>query len=209
MKQALLLCAVLLAGPALAQVPTHVCLTGGTQGGTYSSCPKITCGIPPDLSTLTRTIVGGKQQWQPWSTIPPSGSVIACTAAGEKWSTKAASGIVVTPAPPPPPSQPPPTAPPVGTGDALTWATAVSITPVTSYRVYVGTASGVYAPPVDVGLARRYEYPAAPGTYYFVVTALNASGESAFSAEVSKTVRPPSVFRCATADLTVTCTYSP
>lgn len=63
------------------------------------------------------------------------------------------------------------------------------------YKVYVGTASGQYGPPVDVGLTAT---PTAPthdvepledGTYFFAVTAYDASGnESGFSNEVSKSI---------------------
>lgn len=63
------------------------------------------------------------------------------------------------------------------------------------YKVYMGTASGQYGPPVDVGLTatpqapRHVIEPLADGTYYFVVTAYDQSGnESGFSNEDSKTI---------------------
>lgn len=55
------------------------------------------------------------------------------------------------------------------------------------YRLYRGTASGFYSAPVDLGIATRYELSDLElgTTYYFALSALNASGlESAKSAEV-------------------------
>jgi hypothetical protein len=58
------------------------------------------------------------------------------------------------------------------------------------YRVYVGTASGTYGSPVDIGNVTAYTVTGlGPGTYYFAVTAYNASGlESGFSNEVFATI---------------------
>lgn len=59
------------------------------------------------------------------------------------------------------------------------------------YRMYVGTASGEYGEPIDVGLTTTYTVTGLlPGrTYYFAVTAYNTSGlESGKSNEVSYTV---------------------
>jgi BACON domain-containing protein len=61
---------------------------------------------------------------------------------------------------------------------------------VAGYKVYVGTASGVYGPPINVGNVTSYVLNnLAPGTYYFVVTGYNGSGaESTPSNEVTKTI---------------------
>jgi hypothetical protein len=59
------------------------------------------------------------------------------------------------------------------------------------YRFYQGTASGCYSAPFSLGKTTQYELKnLEPGsTYYFAITALNASGhESAFSEEVSYSV---------------------
>src|SRR5205085_7771374 len=56
------------------------------------------------------------------------------------------------------------------------------------YKVYIGTASGVYTTTIDVGNVTTYTVTGlAPGaTYYFVVTAYDTGGlESGFSNEVS------------------------
>jgi fibronectin type 3 domain-containing protein len=61
---------------------------------------------------------------------------------------------------------------------------------ITGYKVYVGTASGVYSTPIDVGNVTSYTLIGlTPGTvYYFVVTTYDSSGiESVFSNEVSGT----------------------
>ena len=59
---------------------------------------------------------------------------------------------------------------------------------VTSYKVY-SRMGATYATSVDVGNALTYTLSGLPaGTWYFVVTALNNSGESAFSNEVSKVI---------------------
>jgi hypothetical protein len=62
------------------------------------------------------------------------------------------------------------------------------------YRLYQGTSSSFYSAPVSLGKTTQHEFTdLEPGaTYYFAITALNASGhESAFSEEVSYTVPIP------------------
>lgn len=59
------------------------------------------------------------------------------------------------------------------------------------YRVYYGTASGVYNPAIDVGNTTSYTFSGLlPNTtYYFAITAYDTSGnESAFSTEISMIV---------------------
>jgi hypothetical protein len=60
-------------------------------------------------------------------------------------------------------------------------------TDLAGYRIYVGTASGVYGAPIDVGLATTYTVTNLQSghTYYFAVSARNAAGqESGKSNEV-------------------------
>lgn len=68
----------------------------------------------------------------------------------------------------------------------LAW-NAVSDATVAGYRVYVGTASGVYASPVDVGKVTTCTITGLQGgrVYYFVVSAYNQVGEGTVSNEVS------------------------
>ena len=88
----------------------------------------------------------------------------------------------------------------VASGSAtLSWTpptTNTNGTPLTNlagYRVRWGTAAGNYPNAVTLnnpGLATYVVGNLAPGTYYFVVTALNSSGtESQFSNMASKTIR--------------------
>lgn len=79
---------------------------------------------------------------------------------------------------------------------SLLWAGTATVqwkpnseTDLQEYRVYSGTASRIYGPPVSVGLATSYTFNNLTGgvTYYFAVTAVDTSGnESGYSAEVSK-----------------------
>jgi hypothetical protein len=89
---------------------------------------------------------------------------------------------------PVPTSTPGPT-PPVlsGTSATLSW-NETSSDPVVSFNMYVGTTSGVYAAPINIGNVLTYTLMGLnPSTTYFVaVTALDAAGkESLKSNEVS------------------------
>ena len=55
------------------------------------------------------------------------------------------------------------------------------------YKVYVGTSSGVYGSPTDIGRVTTYKPPGLQPntTYFFAVKAYNSTGESGFSNEVS------------------------
>jgi hypothetical protein len=72
---------------------------------------------------------------------------------------------------------------------SLAWD--ASVTPeVTGYKVYYGNSSGVYGTPITIGNQTSYTVTGlTAGTYYFAVTAFDASGnESDFSNEVSKII---------------------
>jgi hypothetical protein len=58
------------------------------------------------------------------------------------------------------------------------------------YKIYVGTAAGVYGTPITIGTQATCTVTGlTPGTYYFAVTAVNTAGlESGFSNEVSTTI---------------------
>jgi hypothetical protein len=61
---------------------------------------------------------------------------------------------------------------------------------VSGYRIYSGTASGVYGTPLDVGKTTSHVFTSlSSGTHYFTVTVYDSSGsESIFSNEVNKVV---------------------
>ncbi|MFW9914323.1 MAG: SBBP repeat-containing protein [Candidatus Thorarchaeota archaeon] len=73
----------------------------------------------------------------------------------------------------------------------LSWAPPLvdGGTTITSYRVYRGTSSGIYAliGVVTTGMSFNDTTVASGTTYYYVVTAINAIGEGVFSSEVSIT----------------------
>ncbi len=91
---------------------------------------------------------------------------------------------------------------------ASCWAADLTIfwTPNTEsdlagYKIYVGTAPGVYGTPIVIGPQTEYTITGlADGTtYYIAVTAYNTAGlESDFSNEVSKTTpgTPPATNKC-------------
>ena len=75
---------------------------------------------------------------------------------------------------------------------SLSWT--ASTTPNVTYNVYRTTTSGVYSGPlVSTGTATIYtDFAVAAGqTYYYVVTADNSSGESAYSTPSQATVPTP------------------
>jgi len=76
----------------------------------------------------------------------------------------------------------------------LTWGGSSS-TDTAGYRIYYGTMSGSYTQArgsgINTGSATRFTVTGLQGgrTYYFAVTAYDSAGnESAYSAEVSKTL---------------------
>jgi len=72
----------------------------------------------------------------------------------------------------------------------LTWNASTSST-VAGYNVYMGTASGVYGPPINVGNVLTYQVLnlQSSTTYYFCVTDYDSSGnQSVCSNEVSKSI---------------------
>lgn len=72
----------------------------------------------------------------------------------------------------------------------LSWVASVS-TATTGYRVYYGTAPGTYnqafGSGISAGSGTSYTVTGLTGgvTYYFAVTAIDGSGESAYSTEAS------------------------
>ena len=121
------------------------------------------------------------------SSSPPPTGVGSPSGSGTVTPPPSGGGTVT----PPPASS---TTPPPSSGSTLpaatlTWTASTSST-VTGYRIYYGTTSGTYTNHIDVGNITQYAIQTLPaGTYYFAVTAYDASGgESADSNEVSKAV---------------------
>lgn len=81
--------------------------------------------------------------------------------------------------------------PPISTGAlGLTWS-ANTESDLAGYKVYVGTQSGVYGPPISVGNVTAYQLNSLTmnTTYFVSITAVDTAGnESLHSAEVSKSI---------------------
>ncbi|MDZ4733692.1 MAG: fibronectin type III domain-containing protein [Nitrospirota bacterium] len=83
-----------------------------------------------------------------------------------------------------------PTVTGTSTTATLSW-NPVTSTNMAGYKVYMGTASGVYGTSTDVGNATSYTLNnlTLGTTYYFSLTSYNTSGsESLYSNEVSKSI---------------------
>lgn len=84
-----------------------------------------------------------------------------------------------------------------GSAARLVGATTLAWSPnqerdVAGYRVYYGTASRTYGPPITIGNVTAYTLGnlAVGATYYFAVTAYDTAGyESGFSNEVHQIIR--------------------
>lgn len=137
-----------------------------------------------------------------YTTGEPGNHVMKVVFAGDGLHKKAqrAEGFTVTPAESPDPGDPPPGSVPNapflisavgGTGVvSLMWTTpADGGSPITGYRVYRGFQSGVYDLLTELPVQNTYEdvtvVSAIP--HFYVVTALNAVGESANSNEFAVT----------------------
>ena len=99
------------------------------------------------------------------------------------WYTKVVPvTLIISPA-----TQPPP--PPTTSTATLAW-NAVTGTPVSGYKVYVGEAPRLYTRTINVSTTSSTVNSLVVGrTYYFAVTAYNSAGESTPSNEVSKTIQ--------------------
>lgn len=89
-------------------------------------------------------------------------------------------------------------APAFGEDVTLVWDPNTEVD-LAGYKVYYGTASGVYASPVTISVQTTYTIKnLSPGTYFFAVTAYNTAGrESGYSNEVTKTVAATSaIYKC-------------
>lgn len=177
---------------------TAVTTTAGTSNATSSAAtsqasakPSVAAAVPGigPGTTVSPGVATGRGLQRLTTEMPGLTQLMAPT-------------VAVSSAPPqPPPSslpsatQPAPAPPPPpGTGTAtLSW-TLNSETDLAGYKVYVGTASGLYnypGSPFAVGVTSSYTITGLPSgqTYYFAISAYDSSGsESGLSSEVSKSI---------------------
>ena len=191
--------------------------TANTKGTTPTATAPV---MRATAAPLPRTPSTGSAMVPPNSTIPFAGAAgVRAAASARSGSAPSSSGsrsasnllrnsaianllqppapVVAPPSLPPSstsPSTPLPSPPSTSTGSAtLTW-TANSEPDVAGYKIYVGTASGIYSFPGSAFVTGKvtsytvYNLPKGQ-TYFFAMSAYdNAGNESPLSAEISKSL---------------------
>ncbi len=187
MPRLLLALLMLLPLAGLAQQKTILC-PSVAPGTAYEACTRQVCAIPTADTDIVLTDVAGKKTFERLSTVPPTGAMFACGVQPVKWTTRTGLGLSSTEPPPVPPAPAPILV--AGIGDTLWW----NAEPLAaSYRVYQGSATGTYGGPLSVTATRYALAGLPPGTYYFSIGAVDASGtEIARSSEISFTQPAPS-----------------
>lgn len=177
------------AAPSAAKAPLAGALAGVSP--VHTVAPGATAASGRGLQRLTAQLPGLTQLMAPTvsvSTPLPS----PAPSPGNPSSDPSTSQP--PPSPPPSATPPPPSAPAPGRGSAtLTW-TLNSETDLAGYKIYVGTAPGLYTysgSPFMIGVAGTYTIAGLPSgqTYYFAISAYDYFGaESTLSTEVSKSI---------------------
>ncbi len=156
---------IVLSWTASAGATTYNVKQGTAPGGPY---PTVFSGII--TTTFTST---GLTNGTPYYFV-----VTAQNAGGESGNSNEATAVPVVPPPPPPPAPTGLGAAPGNTQATLTWTASSG---ATSYNVKRGTAPGGPYPTVFTGIATTSFTNTGltnGTTYYYVVTAQNAGGES-------------------------------
>lgn len=140
----------------------------GTSSGSY--------GSPVDVSNVTSYQVTGLTNGTPYYFV-----VTAYNAGGE---SSVSNEISVTP------QNPAPSAPALNSvtpGDQAATLSWGAVSGATSYKVKYGTSTGTYTQTITAGNVTSYQVINLTNAtiYYFVVTAVNANGESSVSNEIS------------------------
>jgi Putative Ig domain/Galactose oxidase, central domain len=171
-------------------------LPNATESVPYAQNITATGGVPPfDFQILVGSVPPGISLNTLGPTlaqlngIPTSSGIFHFTVQGSDSSSPAQiyyEDLTLTVLPQPPTAL---TVGPGGPSQAiLQWATSISVD-VVGYRVYRGTSSGSYNTIIDAGSGTLYTDTPGTGTWYYVVTAVGASGvESSRSNEVVITV---------------------
>ncbi|MFZ2948581.1 MAG: DUF5666 domain-containing protein, partial [Desulfuromonadaceae bacterium] len=169
--------------------PTQVNVSWGAVTGavSYNIYWSTTTGVTPATGTLIANATSPYSHTGRTASTPYFYVVTAVNAAGE--SAPSAQASATTAATPMPPAAPTSVTAVGGTNQVtVSWAT---VTGATSYNIYWSTTAGVT--PATGTLIANVTSPfvhmgrAASTTYYYVVTAVNAAGTSAPSAQVSAT----------------------
>lgn len=140
--------------------------------------PRVASGMPAASSTPFPMSGAGpmaSRTWNPFSATTAAGGKATVTPASTSSSSNTSTPVSVTH---------------TSTTASLTWSPVASVN-IAGYKVYMGTASGQYGTPLDVGNVTAYAVSnlTMGNTYYFVVTSYSTSGtESLPSAEVSKSI---------------------
>ncbi len=149
---------------------------------------RLTSQMPGLTQLITPTISVSPPPPAPSTGSPPSTPPSASPPA----STLPSSSSTSTP-PPASTPPPPPTAPPSTGSATLSWSLN-SESDLAGYKIYVGTAPGLYTypgSPFPLGVTGSYTITGLPSgqTYYFAISAFDSFGnESGLSAEVSKSI---------------------
>jgi hypothetical protein len=168
--------------------------TAVMQGTSYTFTPSAS---DPDGNTLSFSIVN-RPAWATFNTT--TGRLQGTPGAGDVGTT---AGIVITVSDGTLSASLPAfalTVQAVATGSAtLSWTPPTSntdgspLTNLAGYKIYWGTVQGTYPNSVTLnnpGLTSHVVDSLVPGTYFFVATALNATGtESSFSSPATKTIQ--------------------
>jgi len=153
----------------------------GLAAGTYTATVTITAAQGGSISVpVTLTVTPGSTPSSTSTSTPSSTSTPTTTSSSTTPTTTSSSTTPTTT-----------TSTSTSTTASLSWSPPTNSTGVAGYHVYVGTASGVYGPPINVGNVTSYAVNnlVIGNTYYFVVTNYNTSGvESAPSNQVSKSI---------------------
>jgi len=140
--------------------------------------PRMASGIPAGPSTpfpTTGVSPMASRTWNPFSSTAATGGKATVTPTTTSSSSTPSTSVSVIH---------------TSTTASLSWSPVTSLN-IAGYKVYMGTASGQYGTPLDVGNVTAYAVSnlAMGNTYYFVVTSYSTSGtESLPSAEVSKSI---------------------
>ncbi len=181
--------------------------SAGSTGATASVAPAPLSAKPPvatavpgigPATTVSPRVAAGRGLQSLSNQMPGLTQLVAPTVSvSSPPPSPAPSPIVPQSLPsssPPSASPPPPPSPPPGTGSAtLSW-TLNSEPDLAGYKIYVGTAAGLYnypGSPFVVGLTGSYTITGLPvgETYFFAISAFDNSGsESGLSSEVSKSI---------------------